>query len=92
MNFNIKHDGKKQKFFANIAGKECLLKYEKINDQVLDYKLMYVPRNLRGQGLADRIAEFAIDFAKKNGLQIIASCSYIAKYLHTHKGSESVTR
>ena len=90
MNFNIKHDEKNQKFFMNIAGKECSLKYEKLHDQLLDFKLLYVPANLRGQGLADRIAEFAFDYAKKNNFQVKVSCSYIQEYLTTHKGLEAV--
>lgn len=90
MNFDIKHDEKTQKFYTTIAGKECSLKYEKLNDQLLDFKLLYVPANLRGQGLADRIAEFGFDFAKKNGFQVKVSCSYIAEYLTTHKGLEAV--
>ena len=90
MDFDIKHDGKSQKFFTTIAGKECSLKYEKVSDEVLDYKLMYVPRNLRGQGLADRIVEFAIDFAKKNGLKIRSSCSFVTKYLSRHKEVQSL--
>ena len=90
MNFDIKHDQKGQKFFTNIAGKECSLKYEKLSDQLLDFKLLYVPANLRGQGLADRIAAFGFEYAKKNGFQVKASCSYIQEYLNTHKGLEAM--
>jgi predicted GNAT family acetyltransferase len=85
MNFTIKHDDKSRKFFTTISGKECSLKYEKINDQLLDFKLMYVPANLRGQGLAEIITEFAIDFARKNGIKIKSSCSFVSEYLSTHK-------
>ena len=84
MNFNIQHDENMQKFFTTVSGKECSLKYEKVNDQLLDFKLLFVPANLRGQGLADRIAEFSFDYAKKNGIQVKVSCSYIQEYLNKH--------
>lgn len=91
MKFSIKHDGKNQKFFTLIGGKECVLKYNKINDSLIEYKLLFVPLNLRGQGLASRISEYAINFAKKNGMKIKATCSYVATYIQKHKDSELIT-
>jgi len=90
MKFNIKHDAKNQKFFTLIGGKECALKYNKVNDTLLDFKLMFVPQNLRGQGLASRITEFGIMFAKKNGMKIKTTCSYVAEYVQRHKDKDMI--
>jgi hypothetical protein len=51
---------------------------------------MFVPQNLRGQGLADKIVEYAIGFAVKNGVKIKTSCSYIAEYVKNHKAFNDV--
>lgn len=85
MKFSIKHDSKNRKFFTVIGGKECLLKYEKVNDQLMDFKLLFVPKNLRGQGIGARVLEYAMNFARKNGCKVKPSCSYIGIYLDHHK-------
>lgn len=84
MKFNIKHDTKTQKFYTVIGGKECTLKYEKINDHLYNFKLLFVPKNLRGQGIAGRVMEFALAYAKKNMIKVKASCSYVKEYLDVH--------
>lgn len=85
MKFNIKHDTKSQKFYTVIGGKECTLKYEKINENLFNLKMMFVPKNLRGQGIASRVMEFALSFARKNMIKVKASCSYVDSYLSIHK-------
>ena len=84
MKFNIKHDTKAQKFFTVISGKECTLKYEKVNEHLINFKLLFVPKNLRGQGIAGRVMEFALAYAKKNMIKVKASCSYVQEYLNDH--------
>lgn len=85
MIFDIKHDGKSQKFFIVINGKECNLKYEKLSDQIYEVKQMFVPKNLRGQGIAGRIVEFSLNFAKKNFIKIRTSCSYIHNFIEKRR-------
>jgi len=85
MIFDIKHDGKGQKFFIVINGKECNLKYEKLSDQIFEVKQMFVPKNLRGQGIAGRIAEYCLNFAKANFIKIKTSCSYIHDFIEKRK-------
>ena len=85
MKFNIKHDTKNQKFYTEIGGKECTLKYEKINEHLYNFKLMFVPKNLRGQGIAGRVMEYALGYIRKNMAKVKPTCSYVESYLYTHK-------
>lgn len=84
MKFNIKHDSKNQKFYTLIGGKECSLKYDKINEHLFNLKMIFVPKNLRGQGVAGRLMEFAMNHARKNMIRVKASCTYVEYYLNTH--------
>jgi uncharacterized protein len=84
MNFNIKHDGKYNKFFTEVSGKESNLTYERITDNIWDYKLMFVPKNLREQGIAGKVVEFALNFARKNNIRVKASCSFVNNFIETH--------
>ena len=88
MKLTIKHDSKAQKFFCLMGGKECCLKYEKINDYLLNFKLLYVPKNLRDQGVANAIMEYALSYAKRNFMKIKSSCSYVEQYFLNHKEHE----
>jgi predicted GNAT family acetyltransferase len=67
-----------------IGGKECSLKYEKINEHFYNFKMIFVPKNLRGQGIAARIMDFAMNYARKNMIRVKASCAYVEHYLNTH--------
>jgi predicted GNAT family acetyltransferase len=43
-----------------------------------------VKPEFEGQGLASKIATFALDDARKRGLKVIPSCSYIQGFLRKH--------
>lgn len=40
-----------------------------------------VPKPLREEGLAKELAEFAIQYAKDEGLQLVAYCPFMRSYL-----------
>jgi len=84
MKFNIKHDTKTNKFYTEIGGKESVLKYDKVNDYLYNLKTLFVPKNLRGQGIAGRLMEAVLSHAKKNMIKIKISCSYMQEYINKH--------
>lgn len=43
-----------------------------------------VPVEFSGQGFGKMLVKYAIDFAEKNNLLIIPTCSFIEKYLDKH--------
>ncbi len=60
---------------------------------VLDYRiegdtifLLYVevPVAEQGRGIAGRLSHAALEFARENGLKVVARCPYIAAYMHRH--------
>ena len=60
---------------------------------VLDYQLMPgrvvfthtgVPRALQGQGLAARLVEAGLHWARAQGLKVVPACSYVAVFLQRH--------
>jgi predicted GNAT family acetyltransferase len=81
MKITIKHDTKTEKFYTVIGGKECTLKYEKVNENLYNLKMMFVPKNLRGQGVAGKIMEYALNYARKNMIKVKPSCGYIEDYI-----------
>ena len=43
-----------------------------------------VPKELQGRGLATRLTEYALNYAKENKLMILPYCPFIAKYIKEH--------
>jgi uncharacterized protein len=37
-----------------------------------------------GRGLAGRVAQFALDDARRQGRKVVPTCSYIARYIERH--------
>ena len=44
----------------------------------------FVDSSLRGQGIASKLVQAAVDEIKKRGGQVQATCSYAAKWLSEH--------
>jgi len=85
MKNSIKHDGVTRKFFTVVGGKECILRYEKVSETIWDFKMLFVPANLRGQGIAAQVVEYAFGFARKNLIKVKASCSYVKSFVKKNK-------
>lgn len=43
-----------------------------------------VPEEWRGKGLAKKLAECALNYAKENNLSVIPYCPFVAKYIEEH--------
>jgi predicted GNAT family acetyltransferase len=84
MDIDIKHDEINKRFYIELNGNVCELKYKKIDDHTLDYYRTFVPEALGNQGLAAKITKYALDYARKNHYQIVPTCSYVKAYLKQH--------
>jgi predicted GNAT family acetyltransferase len=47
---------------------------------------------LRGQGLAGKITQVSLEYAKEHGLRVVPMCSYAAAYLRRHPEYQPLTR
>ena len=44
----------------------------------------------RGQGIADLLARFALDDARRQGLRVIATCPYVRAYVERHPETHDI--
>lgn len=81
MNKEIKID--KEKFFYEKNGELSYLVYRKPHTNTIELVDTFVAENQRGQGIGSAIIRFALEYARKNDLKIMATCpavkSFIAK-------------
>ena len=44
----------------------------------------FVPPELRGRGLAERLVRAALEFARTERLRVVPACSYVSAFLERH--------
>jgi uncharacterized protein len=76
-------------FVLESEGKNSFLKYN-ISNHTLDLYSTYVPKELRGQKLGEKLVEHSIGFAKDNNLKIVPTCPFVSKYFSKHPEYTSV--
>lgn len=92
MTDEILHDEFSGVFLIDRNGQRSELKYRKVSDKLLDYYSTYVPPELRGQGLAEKLARRALDYALENGFHVKPTCWYVAKFIERHDQYKSLTK
>lgn len=73
-----------QRFVISCEGGEAVLAYRLFNNgtqPAIDFNSTYVPPELRGKGLAEKLIRTGIKWAKEQGYELHASCWYAAKFI-----------
>ncbi|XP_034567916.1 protein NATD1-like [Notolabrus celidotus] len=60
---------------------QAILKYRYTGDREVDLMSTYVPEIFRGQGVAARLSQAALDFVVEENMKAHVSCWYIKKYI-----------
>ncbi|MEG1545890.1 MAG: GNAT family N-acetyltransferase [Bacteroides sp.] len=84
MEYTVIHDNKVNRFEIFESGQIAYLQYEEKEDTI-DFVHTFVPKQLEGQGIANALAEAGLNYAKREQLKVIPSCSFIKTYIERHK-------
>ena len=76
MEIKVVHDPVGQKFTASIDSHESVLAYSEANN-IWDVFELVVSEELRGHGIAEKLCTAAFKYAKKHGIKIIPTCTYV---------------
>lgn len=87
MSIDVRHDEAGQRFVADVDGYEAYLMYGMLGDGRVDFRSTFSPPELRGRGVAGEIVAKALTWARGEGLTVVPSCSYVAKYLEKESAS-----
>lgn len=83
MSSDINHDIKNKKIIIIEDGNEAYVEYTITNDR-FDIVHTFVPHPMEGKGMASILVKFAYDYARREGLQLSATCSYAKVWLSRH--------
>jgi uncharacterized protein len=81
----IRHEPEARRFVADVDGKAAsYLTYRELDRDVLELDHTYVPRELRGRGIASQLTVRALEYARERGCKIVPSCPFVAAYIERH--------
>jgi uncharacterized protein len=86
----IRHNESEHKFFINIEGEECGLKYSELSEKLWNFESTYVPDTFLERGFIEEMIEYAINFVKEHNIKILASCEDVQDFLVRHKDLKSL--
>lgn len=79
----VVHNEAQQQFEIHAGSQLCLLTYRRVSGKmVIDHT--EVPAELERRGLAARMTEAALEFARSQNLLVEPRCSYAAAFLAKH--------
>lgn len=77
MEIQRKIDNNRGSFFIEQDGKQIAELDFKVNNNILDAYHTGVRPELEGSGIASRLFNELVDYARENGYTVIPSCSYV---------------
>lgn len=83
MDVKVQQDEEKRKFYADVDGHEAVIEYAKMDD-VYNLVHTYVPEELRGQGIAEKLTRGTLDEIRRQSARFLPSCPYIQSFLKKH--------
>ncbi|PJK15501.1 GNAT family N-acetyltransferase [Lysobacteraceae bacterium NML07-0707] len=79
----IVHDGAAGQFWLQEDGYQASLHYRKEGNSVVIFRT-HVPAEIGGRGLAGKLTEAALQWARAEGLQVNPQCSYVDNWMKRH--------
>ncbi len=81
------HDDADQRYLIRVgeqrhSDNEVVLRYHMRDANTIDFTSTFTPSGLRGQGLARKVVEHALDEAEAKNLTIIPTCWYVEKIVN----------
>ncbi len=67
------------------TGRFAEMTYSREGDSSMNIDHTQVDESLRGEGVAEKLLDAAVEFARENGLQVTATCPYAKKKLERNE-------
>ena len=89
MEKKVIHEKENERFVIYTEGNEVYVEYTMRNNTI-DLNHTYTHPALRGKGLAAHVVRAALEFAKKNNLKVIPTCSYVQSFIAKNDGYKEI--
>jgi predicted GNAT family acetyltransferase len=79
----VVHNAIKQRFELNVDGQTVVTEY-RMSGGVMTFFHTLTPPPLRGRGLAARVVQAALEFARAERLKVVPLCWYVSGHIAAH--------
>lgn len=80
----VKNNQSAHRFEAEVDGGTAFASYELRGKEIV-FTHTEVPEQSRGGGVGDALARAGLDWARAQGLEAVAACTFIAAYMRRHR-------
>ncbi len=80
---NIRHDAAAHRFVVDVGAHSGYVEYQR-KDGILAINHTIVPADIGGRGIAARLVQATLEYARNEGLKVQSNCSYARAYLDKH--------
>jgi predicted GNAT family acetyltransferase len=85
MEIRLEENGSKGRYIATVEGHDAEMTYSRSSPQLVIIDHTGVPDALRGKGVGQALAAYAVDAARKGGWKIIPLCPFMRAQAMRHK-------
>lgn len=76
----VTHNEPEQRFEALVSGQLAVCEYQIEGDRMI-FTHTYVPPELRGRSVAQKLVRVALDHARDCNRSVVPACSYVAAFI-----------
>jgi predicted GNAT family acetyltransferase len=76
----VSHNEAESRFEALVYGELAVCEYQLNGDRMI-FTHTYVPPELRGRKVAQKLVTVALDYAKEKNLKVVPACSYVDAFV-----------
>ncbi|MBI5690611.1 MAG: N-acetyltransferase [Verrucomicrobia bacterium] len=79
----VRHNEAEQRFEIAVGTSLAVAEYTRNTDGIV-MTHTFVPPDLRGRGLAERLVRAALEHARAQNWRVVPACSYVAGFIERH--------
>jgi predicted GNAT family acetyltransferase len=85
----VTHNTAESRFEATVDGHLSVADYQ-LRDGELVMTHTFVPPELRGRGIAEKLVRAALDHARAEQIRVVPACSYVRTFIQRHDEYQSL--
>ena len=80
----VTHNEAEQRFETQVYGQLAVCDYQLQGHQMV-FTHTYVPTELRGRGIAQKLVQVALEYARAQNFRVVPACSYVGAFIARHR-------
>ncbi len=80
----VRNNPGESRFETTVDGYLCVAEYV-LRDGEMTFTHTFVPPELRGRGIAEKLVRTALDHARQERYRVVPACSYVATFIRRHR-------